>query len=112
MSETVHEGTQVAVMRCPACGTLDPGARDLCRQCHVPLTTAEVGGDGTLVSWTLIRRPPAAFKEDGQYAVAIVRLDAGVQLTGRLEQPDERALPGARVRAVGRHRDTTVFRVA
>ena len=101
----------VAVMRCPGCGALDPGPRDLCAKCHIPLLPAEVGGDGTLVSWTLIRRPPAAFKEDGQYAVAIVRLDAGVQMTGRLEAPDESARPGARVRATGRHRETTIFRV-
>jgi uncharacterized OB-fold protein len=103
--------TTVAVMRCSACGTLDPGPRDLCPKCHARLTSAEVAGAGTLVSWTLIRRPPAAFKEDGQYAVAIVRLDVGVQVTGRLAESDARAVPGARVRATGRHRDTTVFSV-
>jgi uncharacterized OB-fold protein len=111
MPDTGLGAHRVAVMRCPECGALDPGPRDLCAKCHVPLAPVDVGGDGVLVSWTLIRRPPAAFKEDGQYAVAIVRLDAGVQMTGRLEAPDERARPGARVRAAGRHRETTIFRV-
>ena len=98
----------VAVMRCAACGTLDPGPRDLCPNCHARLGPAQVAGDGTLVSWTLIRRPPAAFRDDGAYAVAIVKLDAGVQVTGRLAEPGN-AAPGARVAAAGRHRETTLF---
>lgn len=107
MPEAADTGT-VAVMRCTACGGLDPGPRDLCPRCHAPLSPAEVAGTGTLVSWTLIRRPPAAFREDGPYAVAVVRLDVGVQVTGRLADPGD-AAPGARVVAAGRHRDTTVF---
>lgn len=98
----------VAVMACAACGALDPGPRDLCPKCHGKLAPKSVGGDGTLVSWTLVRRPPTAFKEDGQYAVAIVKLDAGVQVTGRLDRPDD-ARPGNRVKALRRHRDTTIF---
>ena len=66
---------------------------------------------GTLVSWTLIRRPPASFKEDGQYAVAVVRLDAGVQVTGRLVKPDEQARPGARVTARAKLREIPLFEV-
>lgn len=102
----------VEVMACEACGALDPGPRDLCPRCHARLKPATVAGDGMLLSWTLIRRPPAAFKEDGQYAVAVVKLDAGVQVTGRLADPGEAVKPGARVSATGRHRSTTVFRVA
>ncbi len=102
----------VEVMACEACGTLDPGPRDLCPKCHARLKATTVGGEGTLLSWTLVRRPPTAFKEDGQYAVAVVRLDAGVQVTGRLADAAEAVKPGARVLAVGRHRATTVFRAA
>lgn len=107
MPESPEAGT-VAVMRCTACSALDPGPRDLCPRCHAPLAAAEVAGAGTLISWTLIRRPPAAFRDDGPYAVAVVRLDAGVQVTGRLAGADD-AAPGARVVASGRHRETTVF---
>lgn len=102
----------VAVMACEICGALDPGPRDLCPKCHGPLKPNMVGGSGVLISWTLIRRPPASFREEGPYAVAVVQLDAGVQVTGRLDNPDERVGPGARVSAVARHRDTTIFRLA
>jgi hypothetical protein len=101
----------VSVMRCSKCGALDPGPRDLCQRCHGRLAPHDVAGTGALVSWTLIRRPPTAFKEDGEYAVAVVRLDAGVQVTGRLAEPDERIRPGAKLRAVGRVRNTTLFEV-
>ena len=39
---------------------------------------------GTLVSYTVIRKPPAAFGEDGVYAVAVVDTPEG-RLTARLE---------------------------
>lgn len=104
--------SRMSVLKCSVCGALDPGPRELCPACHrKALAPIDVDGRGELVSWTMIRRPPAAFREDGAYAVAVVRLDAGVQVTGRLAAPDERAAPGARVHAAGRHRDTTVFEV-
>ena len=55
-------------------------------------------GSGTLVSWTVIRKPPAAFKEIGVFAVAIVRLREGVQVTGRLDRFDPVPSLGAKVR--------------
>ena len=99
----------VAVLRCADCGQLDPGPRDLCPKCFGALAPDTVPGDGTLVSWTMIRRPPAAFRAEGTYAVALVKLDAGCQITGRLANPDEHATPGKRVKATG-HKDTvTIF---
>jgi uncharacterized OB-fold protein len=100
------------IMKCSACGALDPGPREICPKCHkTTLVPATVPGTGTLVSWTLIRRPPAQYREDGQYAVAIVKLDAGVQVTGRLKDPSETIKPGVRVRAVAPVRSTVVFEV-
>ncbi len=101
----------LTLSKCPACGALDPGPRALCPRCQAPLAAATAPASGELVSWTLIRRPPSSFKEDGQYAVAIVRLDAGVQVTGRLVKPDERARPGARVTARTKLRDIALFEV-
>lgn len=39
---------------------------------------------GTLVSFTVIRKPPAAFADDGIYAVAVVDTPGG-RVTARLE---------------------------
>jgi uncharacterized OB-fold protein len=76
---------EVDVLRCQACGTLDPGPREFCMACgEAQLQTCRVPGVGKLISWTVIRRPPTRFKALGPYTIAIVDLDAGVRLTGRL----------------------------
>lgn len=96
----------VEILRCAACGQLDPGPRELCPTCFSPrMEQVAVAGRGVLVSWTLVRRPPSRFQADGPYAVAVVDLDCGVRLTGRLaEVPnDEAGAPalGARMRLSG-----------
>jgi uncharacterized OB-fold protein len=106
------EALPVPVVKCSACGALDPGPREVCPKCHKPtLVASSAPGTGKLVSWTMIRRPPAQYREDGQYAVAVVRLDAGVQVTGRLKDPSEDVKPGARVKAVAPMRNTVLFEV-
>ena len=103
------ESIDVIVLCCEACGQLDPGPRDLCPRCFGLLQPKTVAGDGTLMSWTMIRRPPAAFRAEGTYAVALVKLDAGCQLTGRLANPSDAAVPGARVVASGGTAAVTIF---
>lgn len=89
--------SDVAVLRCTACGTLDPGPRELCARCASDaLVPQHVPGRGTLVSWTIIRRPPAKFKAEGAFAVAVVDLDAGVRITARLREGED-CEPGERV---------------
>ncbi len=104
------DNAMTSVLKCGSCGALDPGPRDACPKCFArDLSPVEVSGNGRLMTWTMIRRPPAAFREDGAYAVAVVQLDAGVQVTGRFSHPNDQLKPGARVRAVGHQRDAILF---
>ena len=77
----------LTVSRCAGCGRLEPLAPRRCRGCggnrFEPVVAA---GGGNLVSWTVTRRPPVRFKERGPYAVALVELDEGVCVTGRLDR--------------------------
>ena len=109
---TMPTSDDVTVLKCEACGQLDSGPRDLCPKCFGALKPHTVPGAGELVSWTMIRRPPAAFRAEGAYAVALVKLDAGCQITGRLANPDDAATPGRRVVATGRKETVVVFEVA
>jgi uncharacterized OB-fold protein len=68
-----------------------------------------VPGHGTLVSWTVIRRPPTRFRGQGPYTIAVVDLDAGVRLTGRLTAASENLKPGAGVAFVGMGDSTYLF---
>lgn len=111
---TLSAPPAVRILRCARCGRLDPGPRELCAACYSPdMEPCAVPGDGVLVSWTLVRRPPTRFKGDGPYAVAVVDLDCGVRLTGRLaEVPlDEADAPplGARLAFVGDDGGIAVF---
>ena len=83
----------ISVLRCANCGLLDPGPRIVCPGCGSDrLAAHDVPGTGKLVTWTEIRRPPAGVDANGPYRVAVDALDAGVQVTGRLQGPAE---PGA-----------------
>lgn len=75
----------VRALRCRRCGVLDPGPRELCAACHADdLEPSTIPGTGRLVSWTVIRRAPTRFKGRASYAIAVVDLDAGIPVTGRL----------------------------
>jgi uncharacterized OB-fold protein len=106
-------GASVDVLKCSNCGALDAGPREICPTCHeAALQPHAVPGDGALMSWTMIRRPPAAFRAEGAYAVAVVQLDAGVKVTGRLGTPDEACGPGTRVALAEKKNGVPVFRWA
>ncbi len=100
-----------AVLRCGACGALAAPPRQLCPRCHrAALVAGEAPGVGTLLSWTVIRRPPLAQRERGAYAVCVVDLDCGIRATGRLSGLEESPEPGARVRCVAREGAVPIFR--
>ena len=72
-------------IRCGRCGALTIPPKEFCESCGqrdwqpVPL-----GGAGTIVSHTVIRVAPRGRGAEVPYAVAVVRLDEGVSLLGRV----------------------------
>jgi len=80
------EQRTLPVWRCTRCDRVDSGAFSRCPGCGSD--AIEVGsdaGNGTLVSWTVVRRPPPAFAALRAYAVGIVDLDSGLRVLGRLD---------------------------
>jgi uncharacterized OB-fold protein len=87
-------------IRCGGCGELAIPPRELCASCQqrdwqpVPLA-----GTGHIVSYTVIRVAPRGRGGEVPYAVAVVRLDEGVSLLGRVvDIPLEALATGLRVR--------------
>lgn len=91
------EAVALHVSACTRCGALDPGGRASCSGCGGELAPRAVSGRGTLLSWTLVRRPPAGFDADGPYAVALIELAEGVRITARLVPYDPAMELGAHV---------------
>lgn len=62
-----------------------------------------VGKTGRIISWTVIRVPPADFIDQAPYPVVLVELDDGLRITAQLvDWEDEHLVPGQRVVAVVR----------
>jgi uncharacterized OB-fold protein len=72
-------------IRCAECGALALPPKEFCPTCQqrhwepVPLT-----GTGSVTSFTVIRIPPRGRAAEAPYAVAVVKLDEGVSLLGRV----------------------------
>jgi len=68
-----------------------------------------LGARGTLVTFTVIRKAPSAFALEPLYAVAIVDLDGGARMLGRIEPFDPAPRLGAPVRLARWVKETPVF---
>jgi uncharacterized OB-fold protein len=72
-------------LRCARCGSLALPPKEFCPTCQqrqwepVPLS-----GSGIVTSFTVIRIPPRGHAPEVPYAVAVVKLDEGVSVLGRV----------------------------
>lgn len=106
---------KIEILRCGACGKLASPPHQLCPSCHsAKIGPYAVDGVGTLLSWTMIRRPPQVFRDEGFYPVAVVALTAGVPVTVRLKRVEGAPEPkfGDAVHMIGEHKGAAVFEVA
>ena len=65
-------------------------------------------GSGTVYTETVVYSPPEAYVNDVPYQLAIIELESGRRLTGRIE--GERARIGDRVSFVDFRQDVPFFR--
>lgn len=100
----------VPLTRCRRCGTRESFCPQVCRACFSSDFEAEnQPAIGTVISSTVIRRPPARFQADGPYAIVSLRLDSGPQVTGRLKDIETACAPGDRVHATSARGDVLLF---
>jgi uncharacterized OB-fold protein len=73
---------------CTDCGTHLLPPRPACYDCGSrAVTIEEQPRAGSVVSYTAVHRPPSAFADLAPFPVAIVELETGVRLTGRVDAP-------------------------
>jgi uncharacterized OB-fold protein len=76
---------RLTALRCAECGALALPPKEFCPTCQqrrwesVPLT-----GTGKVTSFTVIRIPPRGRAAEAPYAVAVVKLDEGPSMLGRV----------------------------
>jgi uncharacterized OB-fold protein len=72
-------------IRCGRCGELAIPPKELCPACGVRAWEAvPLRGEGTIVSFTVIRVAPRGFTGQVPYAIAVVHLAEGPSLLGRI----------------------------
>jgi uncharacterized OB-fold protein len=78
-------GGRLTAIRCRQCRELCIPPKEYCPACQRrDWEPVDLKGTGTIVSYTVIRVPPRGRPAGVPYAVAVVRLDEGVSLLGRL----------------------------
>lgn len=106
------ETVTLRMLRCGRCGRIDTPTRSLCATClSGALEPVDVPGTGVLVSWTTIRRAPTRFREEAPYDIAVVDLDDGPRVVGRLAADSAPPTPGSRLVAIRAEGANAVFTV-
>ena len=87
-------------IRCGKCGELAIPPKEFCPTCQGwDWTAVPLAGAGSITSFTVIRVAPRGRGAEAPYAVAVVQLDEGVSLLGRIvDIPFESLRAGLRVR--------------
>ncbi len=91
--------------RCTKCNSVFFPPRSLCPKCRRKGTVEEMtfSGKGEIISYTIIRTAPEGFEKYVPYAVAIIKLDEGTNISGQIVGNNIEGMAiGMRVRPVFR----------
>ena len=75
---------------CSNCGWTSLTRVQCCRRCHSKISEKTFPGEGTIATFTFVRYPPEGFEEDSPYVVALVDIEHGPRVIGRVTGPVER----------------------
>lgn len=97
--ESLKNGT-FGICRCQQCGLYMHPPLERCRACNGAVGIEPVSGDGTVVSWILVRQPTVPGRMP-PYLVATVELaeQPGLHFVGILHADPDHVQVGAKVRA-------------
>lgn len=88
---------------CKSCGEVLVPPRPACYVCGSrDITVESQPRTGEVYSYTNLYTPPPAFEDEAPYTIAVVELDSGARLTGRVDGPAETVDIGDAVRVVAR----------
>ena len=82
---------------CPKCQWSDFFKAQVCPRCLTELTTVSFQGRGKIATFTVIRYPPVGFEEQAPYVVAIIDLNSGPRVIGRVNANPEEVKIGSNV---------------
>jgi uncharacterized protein len=79
--------------KCTTCGRVSYPARAVCPACHgTAHSPTAVAPEGKVVTFTVIHVPPAEFKGQSPYVLAVVELAGGVRTTCQVADVDPQSV--------------------
>ncbi len=98
---------KIYATKCRKCGSLYFPPQIDCPKCKISdMDWVELGGEGELLTYTVIYVKPTSFSHYDDYAVGIARLREGINITAWVREKDPKKLRvGMRVRLVVRRRE-------
>ena len=79
---------EFSAFQCDTCKSLSPPPHVSCGRCGAAtLRSVILSGRGRLLSFTTIRIPPARFRGQEPYDIAVIDLEEGLRVTARLKVP-------------------------
>ena len=87
----------ISGVECPKCKWSDFFKAQVCPRCLTELNIASFPGQGRIVTFTVIRYPPIGFEDQAPYVVAIIDLNSGPRVIGRVNAKPDAVKIGANV---------------
>ena len=94
---------------CPKCQRADFLATDRCIRCGSQVNQTTFTGRGKVATFTIIRYPPRGFEEGKPYIIALIDLDEGLRIIGRIQAENVQIVVGTSVRLIGKKGDAFEF---
>ena len=100
---------QIESYVCGACGWADFHPVGKCPRCHGEINPETLPGKGRIVTYTEIRYPPSGFENKAPYVVAIIDIEHGPRVIGRISNPVKELKTGAAVSLVSAKENVLEF---
>lgn len=88
---------QVTAYVCQKCGWADFHPAPECPRCHGGIRQSAFAGAGRIVTFTTIRYPPKGFENQAPYVVAIIDIENGPRVIGRVSNSADEVKIGSPV---------------
>jgi hypothetical protein len=88
---------EVTAYVCEKCGWADFHPAPECPRCHGGIRQSAFAGAGKIVTFTAIRYPPKGFETQAPYVVAIIDIEDGPRVIGRVRNSADEVKIGSAV---------------
>jgi len=80
---------QISSYVCEKCGWVDFYPAETCPRCNSNTKQTMISALGRIVTYTAIRYPPRGFENQAPYVVAIIDIEGGPRVIGRISNASE-----------------------